>query len=347
MQEKAKAKADFNTPLLSKSKACAIISPLKRQKTSFHPLSKTTTTTSTNTSSTTTTKPGYTFLTSATSPISSSNNNVFQNKKTSCSTLFEDSYMKKEFPKVSTTTAAANTSYASSSTNEGGLANWIKYLTSNVRGDMIGGLTAAVVTLPQALAFGVATGVGALAGVYGAIFCGFFAALFGGTPAQVSGPTGPMSVVTAAILSKHPSNPGVLFATIVLAGLFQIVIGILRIGRYIRLVPAPVTVGFMSGIGFIILFTQVLPLCGLPGTASPLKAIKMYPQIMSTLNVQALICGLISAACCWFTPKKVSQYIPGSLLALFLGTSVSLVFGFGTLFLFLKKFLNLIIYERC
>src|SRR5690606_23296214 len=120
--------------------------------------------------------------------------------------------------------------------------------------------TAAVVALPLALAFGVASGAGAMAGLYGAIAVGFFAALFGGTPAQVSGPTGPMTVVFAAVVSLHASNLAEAFTVVMLGGLIQIGFGLARLGRYVQYTPASVVSGFMSGIGVIIILVQLAPL---------------------------------------------------------------------------------------
>ena len=146
----------------------------------------------------------------------------------------------------------------------------------NIRGDVLGGLTAAVVALPLALAFGnAALGPGgAIYGLYGAVVVGFLAALFGGTPSQVSGPTGPMSVTVASVvatlaaagvsdkLSAGEILPLVM-AAVVLGGLFQIIFGILKLGKYITLVPYSVVSGFMSGIGVIIICLQIGPLLGI------------------------------------------------------------------------------------
>ena len=135
---------------------------------------------------------------------------------------------------------------------------------NNVRGDIYGGLTAAVVALPLALAFGVASGAGVIAGLYGAIFVGLFAALFGGTPAQVSGPTGPMTVVMAAIFVEYAGQPALAFTVVVMGGALQILFGYLRPGRYVTYVPFSVISGFMSGIGVIIIILQLAPLLGHP-----------------------------------------------------------------------------------
>lgn len=131
---------------------------------------------------------------------------------------------------------------------------------------IFGGLTAGIVALPLALAFGVQSGLGAAYGLYGAIFLGFFAALLGGTPAQISGPTGPMTVVTAALLaelfadgSTFADKQGTIVLVFVLAGVLQVVMGFLKIGSLIRFIPYPVVSGFMSGIGVIIILLQIFP----------------------------------------------------------------------------------------
>ena len=106
----------------------------------------------------------------------------------------------------------------------------IKIDTSNIKGDITGGITAGIVALPLALAFGVASGLGPIAGMYGAIAVGFFAALFGGTPSQISGPTGPMVVVLAGLFASLTGNPALIFTAVMLAGVIQILMGVLGLG---------------------------------------------------------------------------------------------------------------------
>ena len=143
-------------------------------------------------------------------------------------------------------------------------------LFSNIIGDLFGGITAGIVALPLALAFGVSSGLGPSAGLYGAIFISFFAALFGGTSTQISGPTAPMTavsmVVIAGIVAANDGDvtkalPAIL-TVFILAGLFQIILGVIGLGKYIRYIPYPVVSGFMTAIGLIILLTQVLPSVG-------------------------------------------------------------------------------------
>lgn len=140
----------------------------------------------------------------------------------------------------------------------------------HLKGDLFGGLTAGIVALPLALAFGVSSGLGPTAGLYGAIFISFFAALFGGTNTQISGPTAPMTavsmVVIAGIMATNDGNLDkalpIILAVFLLAGLLQIALGFLKLGVYIKYIPYPVVSGFMTAIGVIILITQILPAIG-------------------------------------------------------------------------------------
>lgn len=201
-------------------------------------------------------------------------------------------------------------------------------LLSNIRGDIHGGLTTAVVALPLALAFGVASGAGPLAGLYGAIFVGFFAALLGGTPAQVSGPTGPMTVIMTLLFTHFAQTPMVAFTVVILGGVIQILFGLFRFGRYINLVPYPVISGFMSGIGCIIIILQVAPLLGQttpPGVM--LVKIAAIPMLLDNINIQALILGLISLLLVYLTPAALRRILPAALVALLAGTIVSMLWS--------------------
>lgn len=196
----------------------------------------------------------------------------------------------------------------------------------NLRGDIYGGLTAAVVALPLALAFGVASGAGPLAGMYGAILVGFFAAIFGGTPSQVSGPTGPMTVVMTGIIMHFAGNPAMAFTVVMLGGVFQIIFGMLKFGRFINLVPYPVVSGFMSGIGCIIIILQLAPLVGGESVKGILQSVLALPNLIHQMQTHAFSLGLIALAIVCFLPKQISRYIPGPLLALIVGTIAGVVF---------------------
>jgi len=195
---------------------------------------------------------------------------------------------------------------------------------SNLRGDIFGGLTAGIVALPLALAFGEASGAGPMAGLWGAIFVGFFAALFGGTGSQVSGPTGPMVIVFAGIFGKLAGDPVLVFSAVFFAGLLQIVLGILKVGKYISLVPYPVVSGFMSGIGCIIIALQLSRLFGHePLGGGTLPALSAIPGAIANPVFPALLVGLIALAIVFFWPKAWVKWFPGPLAALLIGTVIS------------------------
>ena len=215
--------------------------------------------------------------------------------------------------------------------------------TNNIKGDVFGGITAGIVALPLALAFGIqafsgidspeASSMGALAGLVGATLLGFFAALFGGTHSQISGPTGPMTVITASIVSgAWASSQGNISAVIlsmslagIFCGLFQVIFGLIRIGKYVRYIPYPVLSGFMSGIGVIIILQQIYPIIGKKSPASTLDMIINFPAALADgVSVIALALGLACISLIVLVPK-VTKKVPATLVALIAVTVVSLL----------------------
>ncbi|TWB93234.1 SulP family sulfate permease [Synechococcus sp. Ace-Pa] len=204
----------------------------------------------------------------------------------------------------------------------------------HLKGDLFGGVTAAVIALPMALAFGVASGAGAASGLWGAVLVGFFAALFGGTPTLISEPTGPMTVVmTTVIAGLTAANPengmAMAFTVVMLAGAFQILFGLLKLGRYITMMPYTVISGFMSGIGIILIILQIGPFLGqaIPpgGVMGTLRAI---PELLGQTQPIETFLALLTVAIIWFTPSRFKQLVPPQLLALVAGTVISLlIFG--------------------
>ena len=201
------------------------------------------------------------------------------------------------------------------------------------KGDFFGGVTAGIVALPLALAFGVQSGLGAAAGLYGAIFLGLLAAIFGGTPSQISGPTGPMTVVSAATVALFISQStdgsvasvmGAIIASFVLAGLFQVLMGMLKIGSLIKFIPYPVISGFMSGIGVIIILLQLFPAIG---QASPQKTIDVVKEIVPALqniNPWAILYAGLTILIIYLFPK-ITKAVPSTLVALLAVTGLSIV----------------------
>ena len=201
----------------------------------------------------------------------------------------------------------------------------------NLKGDLFGGVTAAIIALPMALAFGVASGAGAAAGLWGAVLVGFFAALFGGTPTLISEPTGPMTVVmTAVIANLTAANPenglAMAFTVVMMAGVFQIILGSLRLGRYVTLMPYTVVSGFMSGIGIILIILQTAPFLGQanPG-GGVIGTLRSLPELLVNINPAETGLALLTVAILLFTPSKLKKWAPPQLLALVVGTLVSLM----------------------
>ena len=200
-----------------------------------------------------------------------------------------------------------------------------------IRRDFFGGLAAGVVALPLALAFGVASGLGAAAGIYGAIACGILAAIFGGTRLQISGPTGPMTLVVAAVVAENTLNSGqinlpVIAGIIVLAGVFQILLGVFRAGGYIRYVPYPVISGFMTGIGLIIIIQQIFPFMGGFAPASnPFAILHQIHKLNGNINWSAAALAGAALAVTYILPRY-TRAVPASLVALVLLTLVASIF---------------------
>ncbi|MEM9136656.1 MAG: SulP family inorganic anion transporter [Cyanobacteria bacterium P01_F01_bin.42] len=208
------------------------------------------------------------------------------------------------------------------------ITNRIKF--DNVRGDILGGLTAAVVALPLALALGIASGAGAAAGLWGAILVGFFAALFGGTPSLISEPTGPMTVIITAVIAEttasDPENGlAMAFTVVMLAGVFQICFGMLKLGRYITMLPYNVISGFMTGIGVILIFMQLAPFLGQETpTGGVIGVIQNLPTLLSNVNPWEATLGGLTLVILFLYPNALKKIVPPQLVALIIGTIVSL-----------------------
>ena len=204
----------------------------------------------------------------------------------------------------------------------------------NLKGDIFGGVTAAVIALPMALTFGVASGAGASAGLWGAIIIGFFAALFGGTPSLISEPTGPMTVVMTAVIATltaaDPENGlAMAFTVVMLAGIFQIIFGFFKLGRYITLMPYTVISGFMSGIGLILVILQIAPFLGQNSPkGGVLGTIQNLPSLLANVNPLEAALAALTLAILFFYPSKLKKFMPPQLLALIVGTMIA-IFVFG------------------
>jgi len=207
-----------------------------------------------------------------------------------------------------------------------------RFKTFDLKGDLFGGVTTAIISLPLALAFGVASGAGAEAGLWGAILVGLFAALFGGSSNLISEPTGPMTVIMTAVLTamigRYPDQ-GVemAFTVVMMAGVFQILLGSLKLGKYITLMPYSVVSGFMSGIGVILILLQIGPFLGhpIPG-GGVIGTVKSLPSLIQTIDYLELGLGVATLFILFGMPKKWKKYVPAQLVALVAITLVSIFF---------------------
>jgi len=191
----------------------------------------------------------------------------------------------------------------------------------SLRGDVFGGMTVAVVALPVALAFGVASGLGAAAGMYGAIASGFFASVFGGTRSQISGPTAPMTVAIAVIVTGYATNLAEALTVVTLAGVLQVLLGLSKIGRFVAYTPHVVVSGFMSGIGIIVVLIQTMPFLGAESAeGGAVGAMRELPSAIANANLSALAiaAGTLAVAVLW--PRRLGRVLPAPLVALIAGT---------------------------
>ena len=198
-----------------------------------------------------------------------------------------------------------------------------KYNLEALRGDVFGGLIAAVVGLPLALAFGVASGLDPIAGLYGAVVLGFFAATLGGTRTLIAGPTGPMSVAFVAIVTHHADNLSEVFTIVVMAGLIQILLGVLRFGRFVSYTPYSVISGFMSGIGLILILMQTLPMLGSPvASGGAPGAVRAWPAAFGDFNASTFAVTAVTLVVGVTWPARLRRVLPPTIAALIAGTLV-------------------------
>ena len=196
----------------------------------------------------------------------------------------------------------------------------LKYDFDTLRGDVFGGVTSTVVALPFALSFGVASGMGAAAGLYGAIAVGFFAALFGGARTVISGPASSMTVAMAVIVTTHATNLNEALVIVVLGGLLQMLLGALGAGRFVVYTPYVVVSGFMSGIGVIIITIEVLPFLGAPPAPGGFTgAVLALPEALAGFNADALGVAAATLAAFVLWPRRFARFLPPPLVALAAG----------------------------
>nr|PMI30031.1 sodium-independent anion transporter [Vibrio splendidus] len=206
-----------------------------------------------------------------------------------------------------------------------------RFADISLKGDMFGGVTTAIISLPLALAFGVASGAGAEAGLWGAIMVGLFAALFGGSSSLISEPTGPMTVIMTAVMTsmvaKYPeTGMAMTFTVVMMAGAFQILLGTLKLGKYVTLMPYSVISGFMSGIGVILIILQLSPLLGHAApSGGVMGTLSALPDTLAHLKISELFLGALTLGILFGFPAKYRKYVPAQLVALVAVTLLSVI----------------------
>ncbi|HEY5667363.1 MAG TPA: SulP family inorganic anion transporter [Gammaproteobacteria bacterium] len=205
--------------------------------------------------------------------------------------------------------------------------------TRHWRQDLRGGLYAAAVALPMGLAFGVASGLGPVAGIYSAVCTGIFAALFGGTATQISGPTGPIAILMASVAASFAGQPAAIAGVVLLAGALQIVFGALQLGRYISLVPYPVTSGFATAVGCIIITMQLNPALGLAPVGDTVTAVRELPGQIAAASPAALAIAALCALACALAPGRLRSVVPVHLAVLLAGSAIVGLVGLDVPFL--------------
>ena len=194
-------------------------------------------------------------------------------------------------------------------------------------GDVLGSLNSAIVALPQALAFGVATGFGASAGVWGAIILCFIAGLLRSKVPLVSGITGPVTIVIASIMAALNADISSVILVIFMAGILQVILSLTSLPAIVKYVPYPVISGFMNGIGVIIIIMQINPLLGCPVMSNTITSISAFFKNLHTINYDALLIGVITLVIVFAIPKNFNKIIPSQAIALVICTLLSMKLG--------------------
>lgn len=203
----------------------------------------------------------------------------------------------------------------------------IKTRLKILAGDLLGSLNSAIVALPQALAFGVATGFGASAGVWGAIILCMIAGLIGGKIPLVSGITGPVTIVIASIMHALNADISSVILVIFMAGILQIILALTSLPAIVKYVPYPVISGFMNGIGVIIILMQLNPLIGCPVMSNTINSIGAFFHNLHNINTDALLIGGLTLAIVFAVPKRFNKIIPSQAIALVICTFISIKMG--------------------
>lgn len=203
----------------------------------------------------------------------------------------------------------------------------IKLKLNIITGDILGGINAAIIALPQALAFGVATGFGAGAGVWGAIILCFVAGILGTKVPMISGITGPSAIVIASVMHALNKDINSVILVMLMAAAIQIILSLTKLTDIVKYVPYPVISGFMNGVGTIIIIMQLNPLLGLQPFSNTIESLEHVFTALNTMNIEAALLGLLTLAIVFGIPKRFTKYLPSQILALIICTIISIKAG--------------------
>lgn len=206
----------------------------------------------------------------------------------------------------------------------------IQNFLNTAKGDILGGIIAAIIALPQALAFGVATGMGASAGIWGAIILSLTVCFLGCKFPLVSGPTGPTAIILASAVALYAGKPSLVIAILVMAGLFQLLLSLTKCSEIVKFVPYPVISGFMNGVGTILIILQIAPILGHKMYSSPIATMQNIAEIFSNVSPEPFALGLLTLAIIFYSPKWLNKIIPVQLLALIAVTWISVILQIPT-----------------
>ena len=205
--------------------------------------------------------------------------------------------------------------------------NFVKTKLNILKGDIFGGVNAAIIALPQALAFGVATGFGATAGIWGAVILSFVVGILGTSIPMISGITGPSAIVIASVMHALNKDMSAVILIMFMAGLIQIILSRSELLNVVKYVPYPVISGFMNGVGIIIIILQLNPLLGLATKSNTIESIEYTILNLGAINNEALILGIITLLIVFGIPKRLNKIFPSTVLALIVCTVISIKTG--------------------
>ena len=205
----------------------------------------------------------------------------------------------------------------------------MKNFIKNLKGDIFGGIISSIVALPQALAFGVATGLGAKAGIWGAIIlCFISGGVLSTKSLLISGPTGPCSIIIASFASLYLNDLSAIVTIMLIAAIFQFLIGLTSLPTIVKYIPYPVISGFLNGVGILLIILQLNPILGFDTLSNPIMTIRYIFINYSNINLHALLLALLTLFIIFLIPKRINKYLPSQILALILCTIISIKFGF-------------------